>query len=74
MMNNDNITIQQRSQDFAVRVIKAYTKINKKIILTAQQLFYQNNFLEAERLLERISEKVFTLNQTEILSVSILLH
>ncbi len=29
-MNNTNITIQERSQDFAVRVIKAYTQINQK--------------------------------------------
>ncbi len=28
-MNNTNITIQERSENFAIRAIKAYTEINK---------------------------------------------
>ncbi len=29
-MNNYNITIQQRTENFAVRVIKAYSELNKR--------------------------------------------
>ena len=29
-MSNYKITIQQRSEDFAVRVIKAYSELNKR--------------------------------------------
>ena len=47
MMNNDNITIQQRSQDFAVRVIKAYTKINKKNHFNSAAVILSKQFLRS---------------------------
>ncbi len=30
MNSNNNISIQERTEDFAIRVIKAYTELNKR--------------------------------------------
>lgn len=46
-MNTDNITIQQRSQNFAVRVIKAYTKINERNHFNSAVVVLSKQFLRS---------------------------
>ena len=46
--NNAKTSIQERTEDFAIRVIKAYCEL-KKDILTMQLRSYQNSFWEVER-------------------------
>ncbi len=43
-MNNSNICIQDRTENFAIRAIKAYREINNKNHFKAQRQFDQNSF------------------------------
>jgi hypothetical protein len=44
-MNNSNISIQDRTRNFANRVIFAYVELNKKTTMMLEK-FCQNNFLD----------------------------
>lgn len=68
-MNNDNITIQQRSQNFAVRVIKAYTKINDKNHFNSATVVLSKQFLRSGTSIgANISEAIYAQSNADFLS------
>ena len=46
-MNHDNIPIQERSENFAVRVIKAYCEINNKKHFADSAVVLSKQFLRS---------------------------
>ena len=68
-MNNDNITIQQRSQDFAVRVIKAYTKINEQNHFNSAAVVLSKQFLRSGTSIgANVSEAVYAQSNADFIS------
>ena len=68
-MNNDNITIQQRSQNFAVRIIKAYTKINDQDHFNSAAAILSKQFLRSGTSIgANISEAIYAQSNADFIS------
>ena len=69
-MNNYNITIQQRTENFAVRVIKAYevseTQYWIKIIIISQLVSEQKFSMMQQELIEIIKILTATINKLKL--------
>ena len=69
-MGNENISIQERTENFAIRVVKAYSELNKRHFDDAGKVL-SKQFLRSGTSIGRTARKLNTLNQTKILSISI---
>ena len=68
-MNTSNITIQQRSEDFAIRAIKAYTEINKNNHYNDAASVLSKQFLRSSTSIgANISESIYAQSNKDFIS------
>ena len=69
--NNQEISIQQRTENFALRVIKAYSELSKRHFEDGGKLL-SKQFLRSDKLVPIVLKRL-THSQIKILSINILL-
>ncbi len=70
-MSNVNISIQERTENFAIRVVKTYSELNKRDFDDAGKVL-SKQFWEAEPQSVQTVQKLNMHNQPKILSINIL--
>ena len=69
LMNNNNITIQQRTKLFASRVIKAYSEINEKSNFNSASIILSKQFLRSGTSIgANIAEGIYAQSEKDFLS------
>ena len=68
-MTNPSITIQERTEQFAIRIIKAYTEINKKNHFNDAAVVISKQFLRSGTSIEaNISEGIYAQSNKDFIS------
>lgn len=68
-MNYDEIPIQERSEDFAIRVIKAYGEINSKMLFTDSAVVLSKQFLRSGTSIgANVSEAVYAQSNKDFIN------
>ena len=68
-MNNTNISIQERTQNFAIRAIKAYSEINEKNHFNSAVVIISKQFLRSSTSIgANVAEAIYAQSNKDFLS------